>query len=274
MFLTLCQQPLTLHPKMKITHKGLKISRRGNYAKHAAIWGLGEPSRAGEIAFYSTMAKKYGREVLSLMCATGEIARGMAGNGFHVTAVDLAPEMIAVAKTNNHGNINPCYLIGDITNLNLSNTDYNLAFIGTGDFHHLLTEYEMRKALSCIHKHLSDNGCLALELFYPGNKSWHSPKQRFDLSGTGETGLKAWKIGETAYHADTMREYIRQEVFVEKQGKVESFLHELDLQLFTRETLIKLMTIAGFEIINEYGGFDFNLWRPGAAKWIVESIKR
>ncbi len=247
--------------------------KTGNYAKHAVIWGWGEPNRSREIEFYSKLAKKYGNKVLSLMCATGEIAYGLAKNSFRVTAVDIEPEMIAIARKNNLDNVNPCFLAGDVTDLHLPDKDFNFVFIGTGDFHHLLTEHEMRKSLSCIHKHLSDKGCLALELFYPGSESWHSPKRRFELPGLFETGLKAWKYGETSYDAYTMREHIRQEVFVEKQGKVESFIHDLDLQLVSHETLFSLMENIGFKIIAEYGGFNFSLWHAGSEKWIVEAIK-
>jgi len=63
--------------------------KRGAYGKHAAIWNLGGPSRSEEIKFYSILAKKYGNKVLSLMCANGEMASGMAKNGLNVIAVDI-----------------------------------------------------------------------------------------------------------------------------------------------------------------------------------------
>jgi len=247
--------------------------KRGNYAKHAAIWGLGGPSRSSEIEFYSILAKKYGNKALSLMCATGEIAYGMARKGFRVTAVDIEPEMIAVAKKNNTGNKNLCFLTGDVTDLHLPDKEYAFAFIGTGDFHHLLSQSEMLEALICINKYLKDKGCLMLELIYPQSEPWQSPKHRFELPNPPEPSLKMWKLGETSYNADTMREHIRQEVFVEEQGRTESFLHEFELQLLGRETLVRLLEKAGFEITAEYGGFDFELWHPGADKWMVESVK-
>ncbi len=247
--------------------------KKGNYAKHAAIWGLGGPSRSSEIEFYSTCARKYGNNVLSLMCATGEIAYGMANNGLCVTAVDIEPEMIAAAKRNNAGNTNPHFLIGDARDLHLPDKDYAFAFIGTGDFHHLLSVNEMVEALVCIHRHLADKGCLMLDLLYPGCESWQSPDNRFELSNPSETGPKAWKRGRTSYNADTMRKHIKQEVFIEDQGRTESFLHEFELQLVSRETLVRLLERAGFEIAAEYGGFDFSVWHLGADKWIVESVK-
>jgi hypothetical protein len=70
-----------------------------------------------------------------------------------------------------------------------------------------------------------------------------------------------------------MREHIRQEVFVEEQGGIEGFLHEFELQPVRRETLVRLLKNAGFEITAEYGGFDFGVWHPGADKWIVESAR-
>ena len=36
-----------------------------------------------------------------------------------VYAIDIEPEMITVAKKNNPGNINPCFLVGDVTDLHL-----------------------------------------------------------------------------------------------------------------------------------------------------------
>jgi ubiquinone/menaquinone biosynthesis C-methylase UbiE len=100
----------------------------GNYAKHAAVWGWGEPSRSIEIEFYSKLAKKYGNKVLSLMCATGEIANGLVNNDLRVTAVDIEPEMIAVAKKNSPDNKNPCFLVGDVRDLQLSSNDFDFVF--------------------------------------------------------------------------------------------------------------------------------------------------
>ena len=247
--------------------------KRGNYAIHAAVWGLGGPDRSDEIKFYSTLAKKYGNKVLSLMCATGEIASGMAENGFNVTAVDIEPEMVAVAQKSRPGKTNPRFLVGNVIDLHLPDKDYDFAFIGTGDFHHLLSQKEMLEALICIRNHLNDKGCLALELLYPKSESWHSPERRFELPNPPETGLKTWKLGETSYNAATRRQHIKQEVFIEEQGRIESFLHELELQLLTREKLVGLLGKSGFKIIAEYGGFDFSVWHPGAEKWIIESVK-
>ena len=273
MFLTSFYRRFILQPEVRTTKLELIRMKRGDYAKHATIWGLGEPSRSSEIEFYSILAKKYGNKALSLMCATGEIAYGMAKNGLHVTAVDMEPEMIAVAKNNDPRNTNPRFLVGDVTDLHLPDKDYAFAFLGTGDFHHLLSENEMLEALICIYKHLTDKACLTLELFYPRSESWQSPKRRFELPNHPETGAKMWKLGETSYNAGTMREHIKQEVFIEEQGTVESFLHEFELQLVSRETLAELLGKAGFKIIAEYGGFKFEVWHPGADKWIVESVK-
>jgi SAM-dependent methyltransferase len=246
---------------------------RGNYARHAAIWNLGSPDRSDEIEFYSSLAKKYGRKVLSLMCATGEIASGMAENSFKVTGVDIEPEMIAAAKKNSHGKDNPHFLTGDVTDFTLPDKDYDFAFIGTGDFHHLLSGEEMLAALDCINTHLKEGGCLVLELYFPEDNSWQAPLQRYDPLNPTESGIKTWKLSESSYDTGTMRRHIRQVVFIEEDGKTESFIHEFDLKLFKRETLVALLKQAGFTITAEYGGYDFSEWHPAADKWIVECMK-
>ena len=67
--------------------------------------------------------------------------------------------------------------------------------------------------------------------------------------------------------------HIRQEVFIEKENKAESFIHEFDFQLISRETMESLMGKAGFQVIKEYGDYDFGMWHPGSDKWIIECVK-
>jgi SAM-dependent methyltransferase len=248
-------------------------NKRGNYARHAFIWDREGKDRSDVIEFYSGLAEKYGQKVLCLMCAVGTIACGMAEKGFSVTAIDIEPEMIAIAKKNNQSNTNLVFLTGDITNLHLPD-NYDFAFIGgSADFHHLLSEEEILQALSGIYSHLTDKGCLVLELEYPANDSWDSPRQRFDLAIPPETGIKAWKYGETSYDVDTLLMHIKQEVFIEEDSKVERFLHEFDFQLISRETVENLMKKVGFQVIKEYGGYDFSRWYPASEKWIIKCVK-
>ncbi|MFC1947413.1 class I SAM-dependent methyltransferase [Chloroflexota bacterium] len=247
--------------------------KRGNYARHAVIWDRENRDRSDVIDFYSGLAYKYGQKVLCLMCAVGTIACGMAEQGFSLTAVDIEPEMIAAAKKNNTGKANPLFLVGDVTNLHLPDNNYDFAFIGgSTDFHHLLSEREMLQALFCIHNHLADEGCLALELEYPAGESWYSPRQRFDLAIPPETGIRAWKYGETSYDADSMLMHVKQEVFIEEVGRTDSFTHEFDFQLISRATMESLIQQAGFRVINEYGGYDFSKWHQGSDKWIIECV--
>ncbi|MFA5308767.1 MAG: class I SAM-dependent methyltransferase [Dehalococcoidales bacterium] len=247
--------------------------QRGNYAKHAAVWWLGGPGRESEIAFYSGLAKNYGDKVLVLMCATGEVASGLAKNGLRVTGIDIEPEMIAAAQKNRPGHKNPRFRVGDVTELRLPDKDFDFIFIGTGDLHHLLTEKEVTAALTGIYRHLADRGGLALELVYPQNVSWQTPRRRYDPPFPPEDGLKTWKFSEGSYDAATMRQRIKQEVFIQDADRTESFRHELEMQYFSRATLVKLLAAAGFEIKTEYGGYDFSAWQPGAENWIVECVK-
>ena len=248
--------------------------KRGNYARHAVIWDLERNERSEVSDFYSGLARKYGRKVLCLMCAVGTIACSMVKKGFSVTAVDIEPEMIAAAKKNCPDSENPLFLVGDVADLHLPDNEYDFAFIGgSADFHHLLSEKEMLRALSGIYNHLSGEGGLAFELEYPADESWHSPGQRFDLAIPSETGIKAWKYGETSYEVATMLMHIKQEVFIEEKGEVDNFIHEFDFQLISRETMQSLMKKAGFHVIKEYGSYDFSEWQPDAERWIIEAVK-
>jgi SAM-dependent methyltransferase len=248
-------------------------NKRGNYARYTAIWDREDRDRSDVIDFYSRLAEKYGQKVLCLMCAVGTIACGLAEKGFSVTAVDIEPEMIAVAKKNNTRKANPLFLVGDVTDLHLPDNEYDFAFIGgSADFHHLLSEEAMLQALSGIYNHLNE-GCLVLELEYPSDESWNFPEQRFDLEIPSETGIKAWKYGETSYDAGTMLMHIKQEVFIEEKDVIDSFIHEFDFQLISHETMESLMRKTGFQVVKKYGDYNFSKWHHRADKWILEAVK-
>ena len=140
-----------------------------SYARHAEIWGFFSGDRTAEARFWETLARKYGEKVLSLMAATGDMAAALARHGLHVTAVDFIPQMIAEGHRR-YGDIAALNMVeGDVRSFSLAERSYDFAF--TSDFNHLMTKTDTLSALGQIGQHLHTGAGLAIELWFPADKS-------------------------------------------------------------------------------------------------------
>lgn len=244
----------------------------GNYAKHAAIWDWSGYDRTKEFEFWCNLAEPYGKKALSAMCAIGEAGAYMVGKGFDVTALDITKEMIEEGRCRYKDLKNLKFVCSDVRNFELADKTYDFAFIGSTDLHHMQTEEDMIKVLTSIHQHLRSSGGLGLELWYPSESSWTSPKRKFEpLNDIADSAVKVWKEGQTDYDAENQVVTISQEVYIQAGNDVEHFTHAFKLQLFSRELLLKLLNECGYKVKQEYGGYNLESWEPGSSKWIVEA---
>jgi SAM-dependent methyltransferase len=246
----------------------------GDYARHAAVWDWSGHDRLAEIGCWLILARRYGIKVLSAMCATGTVADALARQGLVVTAVDITKEMVAEGKRRYGSNANLTFIEGDICDLSLCAVDYDFAFISTTDLHHLHTSEAREDALASLAAHTRQGGGLGLELWYPPEQSFASPWREFGPVTPPAPGEpKVWKKGKTEYDAASRLVNITQEVFVERDGAIEQFPHQFSMKLFSREELYVMLTKAGYNVVAEYGSYDFEPWEAKSGKWIVEASK-
>lgn len=247
----------------------------GDYARHAEVWDWYAVDRTKEAEFWAKLAKQYGTKVMAGMCATGTVAAQLALNGLQVTGVDITREMIETASQRYADRQHLRFIEADLCALQLPDKDYDFAFVGTTSFHHLQTAEQREAALRSLRRHTRAGGGLALELWLPASKSWSSPERVFEpINPPADSQLKVWKKGKTEYDADSRLVTITQEVFIERNGEVESFAHAFSLQLFDRDTLEAELNEVGYSIVAEYGSYDLSPWVPDSRKWIVEAVSR
>jgi len=237
----------------------------GNYAQHARFWDWSGHDRTEEHEYWLRYAAKYGNHVLIPMCAWGETGAYLARRGFHVTAFDITPEMIAQGKKR-FGDIPGLALLeGDVTHFKFDIPPVDFCF--SMDFGHILTFADLKKALACIGDHLRPGGCLVIEtmLRRPGAKSDYFPPKTFYPLRQVYPHIKVWKTGDTRNDAKTGRCYISQTFYAEyEDGHIESFDHSFYLQSYTRGEWRTALKEAGFGAIKHkrrerktgYGGGD------------------
>ena len=246
--------------------------KQGNYARHAAIWDWGGVDRTHEFKYWKMEAQAYGSKVLSLMAAIGETGAYLAEAGLSVTALDMTPEMIDEGRRRFDHLENLEFIQADALNFELAEKQYDYAFIGSTDLHHLQSLEQVKQVLCNIAVHLRQNGGLGLELWYPSTNSWTSPRQRFEPQHQVYK-QQVWKEGSTSYDVISKQVKIKQLVFIKDGENLERFSHELTMQLYEREDVVEVLKMCGFRVIQEYGDFQRNPWSPKSQRWLIAAIK-
>lgn len=235
-----------------------------------------------DIPFYVEEAKLSGDPVLELGCGTGRILIPTAEAGVNVTGLDLSKDMLKHARQK----INKLektvrdritLIEGDMRNFSID-CKFKLITIPFRAFLHLMTVQEQKSALSCIKRHLTDDGRLIFNIFDPNLEiiSSHSgylgqalKKQvMFKHSRTGNTVIgwdsRTYNLEEQT--VDEMRLYEE----IDKSGKVVSRHYvPLNLRFLYRYETQHLLELCGFKVDALYGNFERGKFKAGGEQiWV------
>ncbi|MDR1120488.1 MAG: class I SAM-dependent methyltransferase [Dysgonamonadaceae bacterium] len=131
--------------------------------------------------------------LLELGCGTGYFTKEIATTGAHVTAIDISPELLVIAK-NNVPHPNVSFLQENAYRMTLPNNHFDYV-VGSSVLHHL----DIRKAVAEIYRILKDGGIIAFtepnmmnpQIALQKNIPWL--KRRLGDS-PDETAFFRWKI--------------------------------------------------------------------------------
>jgi SAM-dependent methyltransferase len=118
-----------------------------------------------EIPFYLTLAREVGGSALDLACGTGFLTIPLAEAGLAVTGVDLAPEMLAHARTK-AGGLPIRWLQADCRTLNLGER-FRLVTMTGNAFQEFRTRADQEGLLGSVRRHLAPGGLFAFETRFP-----------------------------------------------------------------------------------------------------------
>ncbi len=211
------------------------------------------PDRTKEIDFWAKLASDYGKNVLHLMCGTGELAVGLAKRGYHVTGVDITECMVyeSEERVEKEGLDNIDIIKADVRYLKLDKK-FDLIFISTGDFHHFLENEEILSVLTRAYAHLREGGALALELFHIPSEDFKREEKVFKPIRETPPGLKVWKRNSSSYHSKTKMLEIKEELHVEEGGDLTDGEYEIQLRLMSEDEIGEFLSKVGYENIKKY----------------------
>ncbi len=105
---------------------------------------------------WSRLPARYER-ALEIGCGTGAFARRLAGRARRVLAIDLSPEMIAVAAERSRAQPNVEYVEADVTSWRFPDEEFDCA-VSIATFHHLPFE----ETLCAVARSLARGGVLVI----------------------------------------------------------------------------------------------------------------
>jgi SAM-dependent methyltransferase len=218
-----------------------------------------------DAAFYLELAKEIGGPVLEIGCGTGRVLLPIAREGVDIHGVDNSGPMLEILRKNLaqespdvHGRVT--LHAGDMREFRLDRT-FPLVTIPFRPMQHMFTVEDQVRALKSAAAHLSKNGVLALDVFYPKFEILHV--------GMGEERLEAeWSPPDQP--ATVIRRYFRKDAvdkisqnfsltYIYRSYRNGKLTHEetdtLKMSYYTYPHLRALFLLAGLESIAEYGSF-------------------
>jgi SAM-dependent methyltransferase len=124
-----------------------------------------------DVGFFVEAATAAGSPVLEVGCGTGRVLIPTARAGVDIVGLDLSSQMLAVCRNRlleeSAAVQRRARLVeADMRDFNLGSR-FTLAMIPFRPFQHLLTVEDQLSCMACIHRHLTDDGVLILDLFNP-----------------------------------------------------------------------------------------------------------
>ncbi|MFL6233924.1 MAG: class I SAM-dependent methyltransferase [Thermoanaerobaculia bacterium] len=211
-----------------------------------------------------------GCRVLELGAGTGRATVSLARAGAQVVALELAPEMIAVARRKLAGFSNVRLVAADMRRSPLSSR-FDLVAAIDDPFVHLTADEDRQRAFATAAGHLVPGGRFLLDA------AWFSPDQRHaagnpeglvkENSGEGDLSVReTWRCDPTARLCTARYEY-----FVRGRRVREA---SFPARLWSREELEHRARAAGLEIAYLWGDYDRRPWDRATSPRLIAELRR
>ncbi len=223
-----------------------------------------------DIPFYLEIARRFGSPILELACGTGRVSIHLAAAGHDVVGVDTTEEMLAIAARKRDElplevRYRLQFLRGDVTDLHLGGR-FPLVIIPSA-FHFCISEEQQLKCLETVKNHMSDTAVFVLDLrpglATDGDGEWSDAPVRLDGITVKRYGTYNTDIGRRVQHRTLTVEVVHED------GTVETIQTEQAVATLMDEEADALLSITGFEVIEEYADWDFGPYVPGMRRRIL-----
>lgn len=237
---------------------------------------------AGEIDWWVRRARDAGSPVLEIACGTGRVTWPIARAGVEIVGLDLNPGMLRAAEAKrgrepDDVNARVRFVRGDMTDFSLTET-FALAIIPFRAFQALLTPDAQRRSLSCIRRHLRQDGRLIIDVFDP-LLDWILPDRTIPGLPDRPSVIHPVSSNRVTIEVLTRRNDPLRQVLAElwrftETGPAGEILRReeeiLELRWSYRYEMRYLLELSGFSIENEFADFSGAPPRYGSEQiWVT-----
>jgi SAM-dependent methyltransferase len=206
--------------------------------------------------FILSLAKQLGGAVLELGCGTGRVTIPLAQNDVEIVGLDVVPGMVDLAKQK-AGELPIEWMVADVRTFQLGRK-FRLIFESGSVFHHMLTRQDQEAYLARVREHLEDGGRLVLSLFLPKPRNLTSSEEEGEwFVAEHPDGYEIRVSGIDKY--DPIRQVKTETAYrrwTDASGKEMMQVAPLSLRYVFPQEMEALLHYNGFEIVEQYGGFD------------------
>lgn len=222
------------------------------------------------LKFYPQQVARYGEPVLELACGSGRLTIPLANEGVTITGMDISEEMLDLArlKASKHA-ASIRFLSGDMRNFDLGEK-FKFIFVPAQSLSHLHRREEVEDCLSCVRRHLADEGRFLIELF---NSSVtllaRESGRRYPVGQYGDPseGPQVFVTEEVRYDAASQVNHPRW--FFRDEGSQEETVLSFEMRQFFPQEIDALLWYNGFLIEHKYGTYDEGEFSSDVPKQLI-----
>lgn len=242
------------------------MMKQSSYEKSAHLYDLFDDK--DNIDFFSYYGKQ-SEEILDIGAGTGRIAIPLARKGVEVYCVEPSPAMRFEFERKLRGEKDIQNMIvfieGDASNFDVDG-QFPCAYL-SGTFDHFLTDEERVASLTNIKKHLLVDGVLIFDLFI-------GMVDNSTLKPAGFVRIDGWEyqrsVSRTVVEDDIVEVKLLYEIY--HHGELKEKVEETGLVgIIDRESVRSLLSETGYEVVKEYGDYDFTPFEEGDELLIIEA---
>lgn len=195
------------------------------------------PAETAEVARLLRSLNPSYQTVLDVGCGTGEHAHLLASrHGFTVDGLDIDPQLLRIARAKHPAGR---FFESDMTDFHL-HTRYDVILCLFSSIGYVKTLDRLERTLRCFRAHLSGQGVVVVEPWFPPDKMRTGPHSE----RVGESpGVKVRRVGTTEVDGRLSR--LRFEYTIESGTGIRQATEVHELGLFTIEEMLASFAAAG-----------------------------
>jgi SAM-dependent methyltransferase len=208
------------------------------------------------LSHYLELARQHPGDVLELACGTGRLTVPLAESGVSVVGLDRSSTMLETAGARAKANgAEVEFVQGDMRTFDLGRT-FSLIFVTSNSLLHLTSTADLLATFESVRRHLMPDGIFAFDVFNPDLRILARPRgERFPVASV-VTEAHGTVVVEETHDYNTATQVNHGAWFISTAEKRDAWVVPMVLRSIFPEELTLLVSAAGFELIERFGGFS------------------